>query len=165
MDGTLGLNEGILMTNGDGVLTFCNSRACDVLGWDRNEVMGHALSSLNSTIFGRDAVMQSIASAREQGSEFRQHLSGETNGRRVHIDLRATIRGDSAVVLLEDSTQAYEMEEGLACFVGPTIVDQLRSASLSSWQPTRTKLTVVGIEPSDFSYFANASNLTRSATS
>lgn len=153
-DGTLRLNEGVLVTTAEGVLTFCNSKACSVLGWDKREVRGKPLSALSASSFGLDAVLRCSQLARERGVEVREHLTRELDGRRLHITLRAFVEGDRTTVILEDATLKREMEEGLSRFVGPPIIDQLQNASLSSWQPTRTRMTIVGVEPANFSYFA-----------
>ncbi len=155
IDSSFRLREGVFLVDAEDRVTFCNSRAASLLGWNKGELQGRTLSTLPHERVDPETLRGWIARARAEQREVTDEVSLSDGSERHHHAVRAFTSGEGiTTVILEETTATRALAAGLARFVGPSIAAQLRNDSLASWNATRAAMSVVGIAPADFSYFA-----------
>lgn len=151
--GSLRLNEGILILDDKNKVAYINSTMSRMLGAGA-KAAGKSFAELDRQPWGEGLLAGLAAEARKSGAEITREITWKAGGDTRHSRLRAFVNQDRAHIVAEDVTQSKAMEIGLTRFVGPSLVDQLKSNGLSSWKAERTVMTVLGATPADFSFHA-----------
>jgi class 3 adenylate cyclase len=152
--GTLRLKDGLLLLDAEGRVKTCNSMLCELLGWQRDRVVGRALGELDAAPLPAGLLAELLERAARAQQEVVESVPCDLPCGRRQLRIRAFAGKARTTILIEDRTAAMNLEEGLSRFVGPTLVQQVRDESLASWHAERTQMTLVGVAAAGFSYFA-----------
>jgi class 3 adenylate cyclase len=153
-EGSLRLNEGLLLVDAQGKVAYVNTMMCRLLGLEKKACMGQPLDAIDRQPWGAGILKQIAAEARSRGAEVARDLAWKVGGKDRAAKVRAFVDGDRTHLLIEDVTQAAMIDTVLTRFVGPSLVDQLKASSLGAWKAERMAMTVLAATPSDFSRFA-----------
>ncbi|MBI2920816.1 MAG: hypothetical protein HYY18_06990 [Planctomycetes bacterium] len=152
--GSLRLSEGILIVDAQDRITYINTMMARILKADRKTSVGQPLDPLDKQPWGEGVLKALVAQARGGTAEVTKEIAYQVTGASHHAKMRAFVNGDKTHILIEDVTKEREMEKSFARFVGPSLVDQLKSTGLASFKAERTPMTLLGVCPAEFSFFA-----------
>lgn len=141
----LGLSDLLIAVDASGCIGYLSSAAEAHFKVARDKVAGKPLSALRSEDLDGAALQQLLGEARAAGRELsREHTRQDPATRQLKAWLcKVTPTAQGAQLLISDRSDLKRLEQTLARYISPTVMEQVMLAGVDPFQARKYELTVL----------------------
>jgi PAS domain S-box-containing protein len=127
MRSIVGLDEKVIQLDEKENIEYVNNALAKMMGLTRDKILGKNISVIDDYKWGKGELLRILTKARQLGTEFEEEKNyfDEVKDKYYYVNLKCSITGGKAQILIEDLTDKKMLEKTFKRYVSPEVVEKM----------------------------------------
>ncbi|MCU0723984.1 MAG: adenylate/guanylate cyclase domain-containing protein [Planctomycetes bacterium] len=127
MRSIVGLDEKVIQLDEKDHIEYVNNALAKMMNLTRDKILGKHISAIDEYKWGKGELQHILNKARQSGGEFGEEKNyfDEAKEKYFYVNLKCSITGGKAQVLIEDLTEKKMLEKTFRRYVSPEVIERM----------------------------------------